>query len=73
MTGRTSQVWDAIDDHTHERFALKFLLWEHHKNREHVGFLKHEYAVARQLDHPRIIKVYEHGTFSGGPSRSSTT
>ena len=67
MTGRTSQVWEAIDDRTYQRYALKFLLWDHHKDREHIAFLKHEYSVASQLDHPQIVKVYEHGKFAGGP------
>ncbi len=67
MTGRTSQVWEAIDDRDRKHYALKFLLWEHRKDREHVAFLKHEFAVASQLEHPRIIQVYSHGTFSGGP------
>ena len=67
MTGRTSQVWEAVDYSAQKRFALKFLLWEHHDDSEHVGYLKHEFAVGRQLAHPRIIEIYKYGTFEGGP------
>jgi serine/threonine protein kinase len=58
-TGRNCHVWDAIDDHSGEHRAIKILKDEFAENRAHIGFLKHEFAVARGLDHPQIIHIYE--------------
>ncbi|MEZ6071824.1 MAG: serine/threonine-protein kinase [Pirellulales bacterium] len=61
MTGQTSQVWEALHEEKRERFAIKTLLNEFTKDREHVGYLRHEYEVGRSLDHRNIIDVYEIG------------
>lgn len=59
MTGQTSQVWEAVNDRTRERFAIKMLLSDHRKDREQVGYLKHEFEVGKSLKHPSIIKTHE--------------
>ncbi len=66
-TGQTSQVWAVIDDRSRERFAIKMLLQNHRKDREQVGYLKQEFAVAKDLDSPYVIHIYEHGTDRGSP------
>ncbi|MBL9124986.1 MAG: serine/threonine protein kinase [Planctomycetaceae bacterium] len=62
MTGQTSQVWEAIDDAQSQRYAIKLLLSDFRKEREHVAFLKNEYAVGKSLEHPRVIRIYEYGS-----------
>ena len=57
--GPTSQVWEAIDDNTHEKYALKSLLREMRTDRHAVADLKHEFEVAKNLDHENIIKIFE--------------
>jgi serine/threonine protein kinase len=59
--GKSCEVWDVAKDTTGERLALKLLEGEAARNREEVAFLKHEYQVARGLDHPNVIKVYAFG------------
>ena len=49
--GQTSQVWAAIDDRNQTRRALKVLLADFRKEREHVGYMKNEFQVGRMLDH----------------------
>jgi len=66
-TGQTSQVWAAIDDTRQERVAIKMLLSEYRRAREHVNYLKHEYEVGRTLDSDRVIKVYEFAIDRGLP------
>ncbi len=66
-TGQTSQVWAVLSSHDQRRLALKMLLADYRKNREHVGFLKQEFFVGRALDHPQVIHVYEYGTDRGIP------
>jgi serine/threonine-protein kinase len=61
MTGQTSQVWEALHEEKRQRFAIKTLLNDFQKDREHVGYLRHEYDVGRTLDHHNIIDVYEMG------------
>ena len=59
-TGRSCQVWEAIDDERQERRALKILVGEYAGNREQTGLLKREFAVGRGLDHPLVIHVFDY-------------
>jgi serine/threonine protein kinase len=65
--GQTSQVWAAIDDRTQTRRALKVLLADFRKEREHVAYMKNEFQVGRTLDHERVIHIYDHGVSQGTP------
>jgi serine/threonine protein kinase len=60
MTGQTSQVWEAIQELTGRRYALKLLLPERARQPEHRKYLDNEAKVGQQLHHPRIIKVFEY-------------
>ena len=57
--GPTSQVWEAIDDNTHEKYALKSLLRETRTDRQAIADLKHEFELAKNLDHENVIKIFE--------------
>jgi len=56
-SGQTCQVWEALRTGTDERVALKVLLQEHLKSKELVEALRHEAAVGKTLDHPKVIKI----------------
>lgn len=58
-SGQTCQVWEAIKTGTDQRAALKVLLREHLADKEQVEALRHEAHVGKQLDHPKIIHIYE--------------
>lgn len=64
--GKTCTVLDAANDAKGQRLAIKLLSAEGARDREEVGYLKHEYQVARGLDHPNVIKVYGFGREHGG-------
>ncbi len=64
-TGRSCQVWDAIDDSTKDRRALKILTDAYAAEREQVGLLKREFAVCRGLDHPQVIRIYDYQNHRG--------
>jgi serine/threonine protein kinase len=66
-TGQTSQVWAVMDDRDRRRLAVKLLLSDYRKDREHLGYLKQEALVGKTLDHPRVIKVFEYATDHGIP------
>lgn len=66
-TGQTSQVWACIDVNTQERLALKVLLTDFRKDREHLAYLKNEFNVAKDLDHKRVIKIRDHQVVGGIP------
>jgi len=67
MSGQTSQVWEAVNDAKQQRVAIKMLLRDFRKDREHIAYLKNEYAVGVKLNHPRVIRIYELGTHDGSP------
>mgnify|MGYP002623489863 FL=1 len=62
--GKSCEVLEAIKDVTGERFAIKLLAGEDARNKEEVAFLKHEAQVARGLEDPNVIRVYEFGQTS---------
>jgi serine/threonine protein kinase len=66
-TGQTSQVWAVIDDRSRERFAIKTLLNDFRKDREQASYMKQEYTVAKGLDSPYVIHIYEYGVDRGTP------
>ncbi len=63
--GSTADVWEAIEEHTEDRYALKILKQNSMDDKTEVAALKHEYAVAKELASPRIIKVKEMRTEAG--------
>jgi serine/threonine protein kinase len=65
--GQTSQVWAAIDDRNQTRRALKVLLADFRKVREHIAYMKNEFQVGRALDDERVIHIYDHGVSQGAP------
>jgi serine/threonine protein kinase len=67
MTGQNSQVFEAMHDGERQRYAVKFLLPDLARDKEQIGYMKNEFAVGSSLDHRRVIKVREMGSFSCGP------
>ena len=65
--GSSAEVWEAIHESDQKRYALKVLKGSLRKNRTEVALLKHEYAVAKDLSSPRIIKVIEYREEGGAP------
>ncbi len=57
--GSSCQVWEAIESETGDRFALKVLREDFRENKQEVGFLKTEYDIAKAMNHPNIIKMYD--------------
>lgn len=57
--GSTSQVWEAINDVTQEKYALKSLVRQMAADKGAIADLKHEYEVAKNLDHESVIHVFE--------------
>jgi serine/threonine protein kinase len=60
--GHSCLVWEAVKDATGERFALKMLKREVAKDREEIGYLRHEYEVAKDMNHPNVIRILEFET-----------
>lgn len=65
--GSTAEVWEAIDEGNKERFALKVLKQSLSANKSEIALLKHEFAVAKTLSSPRIIKILEYREDSARP------
>jgi serine/threonine protein kinase len=58
-SGQTTQVWEVMKEGQEERIALKVLHKEFAKDKDEIEQLKHEVMVAKKLDHPNVIKVFD--------------
>lgn len=58
-SGQYSQVWEAIDNETTRRVAMKLLLPEALKDPEQLASLKSEFKIGSSFEHPNIIKYHE--------------
>ena len=58
-TGGISQIWEVKHIANQQQFAMKLLLPEHIKDSQKKSELKSEATIARQLEHPNIIKVVD--------------
>ncbi len=63
--GKACQIWEALHDSRTQKFALKVLRNDAAKNRAEVAYMRHEFAVGRPFDHPRVIRSYELGVDRG--------
>jgi serine/threonine protein kinase len=66
-TGHGSQIWQAYDDPQHRMAGVKTLHAAAENNRQHVQFLRQEYAAGRTIQHPRIIEIYTFDWDRGQP------
>jgi serine/threonine-protein kinase len=57
--GQTTQVWEAENEADGVKYALKVLQPNFKKNAEELGFLKHEWEVAKEFRHPNVIRLFE--------------
>lgn len=57
--GSSCQIWEAIETETGDRYALKVLREDFRGNRQEVAFLRTEYQIAKSMNHPNIIKMYD--------------
>lgn len=65
--GSTAEVWEAVNDSNQKRFALKIIKESMKSDKNETALLKHEYAVAKDLTSPRIIRVEEYREEAGRP------
>ncbi|WP_164104149.1 serine/threonine protein kinase [Candidatus Laterigemmans baculatus] len=64
--GSTCQVWEAIDESTQERYALKVLRNESRNDKAAIASLKFEYEVASSMKNSnRVIQVHDYRVESG--------
>ncbi len=57
--GSSCQVWEAIENQTNKRFALKVLRDDFRNSKDEIGFLKNEFLIASELEHPHVIQIHE--------------
>jgi serine/threonine protein kinase len=65
--GHSCMIWEAVKEATGERFALKMLKLEKARDREELGYLRHEVEVAKDMHHPNLVRVYELDTQTATP------
>ncbi len=57
--GNACQVFEAVNDATGVRYAVKALPPKLNDKTE-AAHLKHEFEIARNFNHPNVIRVFEH-------------
>jgi eukaryotic-like serine/threonine-protein kinase len=65
--GSTAEVWEAIDENTQKRYALKVLRNTLKDDKGEVALLKHEFNVAKEMKSPRIVDIMEYREDGGRP------
>jgi serine/threonine protein kinase len=65
--GRHCQVWEALEGATGRRVAVKVVVPEMAADAGQRRLLRHEFTVARSLDHPGIIRIDSLSTAGGPP------
>lgn len=58
-TGGISQIWEVKHIANQQQYAMKLLLPEHFKDKAKLNELKTEAAIAKQLEHPNIVKILD--------------
>lgn len=66
-TGGMSEVYEAIDIISKKIVAIKVMKEELLSNPENIQRFKHEIAAVASLQHPNIIKVFNHGEIDSRP------
>jgi serine/threonine protein kinase len=67
MTGQSSQVWEVVELTSHRHFAMKLLLPEKVRSREHRHLLLHEAHVGKKLQHANVIRIVNVKTAGSTP------
>jgi serine/threonine protein kinase len=57
--GSACQVWEVIENDTGDRYALKVLREDFRKNKEEISNLRIEHEIAKSMNHPNVIKIYD--------------
>ena len=57
-SGSTCQIYEAINDNTGQKVALKTLVAERRKDKTELKYLQHEFDVAKEFKSAFINKVY---------------
>ena len=65
--GNSCEVWEAVEEPSMKRFALKVLRQKVRDNKAEIASLKYEYTVGKDMSSPRIIKLLEYRVESGTP------
>ena len=56
-SGRHCQIWEAVDERTGQRVAVKAIVPDKADDKEQRRLLRHELKVAKSLDHPTVIRI----------------
>lgn len=65
--GNTSEVWEAVEEPSQDRFALKVLRQKFRDDKAEIALLKFEYTVGKELTSQRIVKLLDYRVEGGTP------
>ena len=65
--GNSCEVWEAVEEPSMTRYALKVLRQKVRDNKAEIASLKFEYTVGKDMSSPRIIKLLDYRVESGTP------
>jgi eukaryotic-like serine/threonine-protein kinase len=65
--GNTSEVWEAVEEPSQNRYAIKVLRQKFRSDKSEIALLKFEYTVGKEMTSQRIIKLLDYRVESGTP------
>ena len=65
-SGHASEIWVVRPMDSEETYAMKLIPPGEQHTRQQVAFLKHEYLVGSQLDHPNVVKIMDFASTRAG-------
>jgi len=65
--GNTSEVWEAVEEPSQDRYAIKVLRQKYRTDKAEIALLKFEYTVGSDLKTPRIIRLIDYKVEAGTP------
>lgn len=65
--GGMAEVYEAVDIINKNLVAIKFIKEDVMRNEINIKRFQNEAMIAASLNHPNIVKVYNHGTLDGVP------
>lgn len=64
--GNVCRIWEVVRQSDHQRLAMKLLAPGARHTKSEIAYLRHEFRVASDLDHPNVLPIHDFQTGGQG-------